>query len=145
MKAPGTGEFIAQMASNPENISIWWRHHVKMVLRQYLRLMGYSSMGKLFVKKQTLLSLQRGLSHFCPTYSHTTPYSLPVPTLNKVLSVSSSYYTHFLSYTGSQYIGCLHYSPTYRQHKIFSRAGWCSTGYRPVETYMLLYTPVMNF
>ena len=23
-----TGEFLAQMASNAENISIWWRHHV---------------------------------------------------------------------------------------------------------------------
>ena len=26
--SPGTGEFAAQMASNAENISIWWRHHV---------------------------------------------------------------------------------------------------------------------
>ena len=24
----GTGEFSAQMASNAENVSIWWRHHV---------------------------------------------------------------------------------------------------------------------
>ena len=24
----GTGEFPAQMASNMENVSIWWRHHV---------------------------------------------------------------------------------------------------------------------
>ena len=24
----GTGEFHAQMASNAENVSIWWRHHV---------------------------------------------------------------------------------------------------------------------
>ena len=23
-----TGEFLAQMASNAENVSIWWRHHV---------------------------------------------------------------------------------------------------------------------
>ena len=27
--SPGTGAFPAQMASNAENISIWWRHHVK--------------------------------------------------------------------------------------------------------------------
>ena len=27
--SPGTGEFPAQMASNTENVSIWWRHHVK--------------------------------------------------------------------------------------------------------------------
>ena len=26
--SPVTGEFPAQMASNAENISIWWRHHV---------------------------------------------------------------------------------------------------------------------
>ena len=25
--SPGTGEFLAQMASNVENVSIWWRHH----------------------------------------------------------------------------------------------------------------------
>ena len=25
--SPVTGEFPAQMASNVENISIWWRHH----------------------------------------------------------------------------------------------------------------------
>ena len=28
--SPGTGEFPAQMASNAENVSIWWRHHVLM-------------------------------------------------------------------------------------------------------------------
>ena len=25
--SPGTGEFLAQMASNTESVSIWWRHH----------------------------------------------------------------------------------------------------------------------
>ena len=25
--SPGTGEFLAQMASNTDNVSIWWRHH----------------------------------------------------------------------------------------------------------------------
>ena len=25
--SPGTGEFPAQMASNAENVSIWWHHH----------------------------------------------------------------------------------------------------------------------
>ena len=29
--SPGTGEFPAQMASNAENVSIWWRHHVENV------------------------------------------------------------------------------------------------------------------
>ena len=27
--SPETGEFPAQMASDAENVSIWWRHHVK--------------------------------------------------------------------------------------------------------------------
>ena len=27
----GTGEFPAQMASNAENVSIWWRHHVFLI------------------------------------------------------------------------------------------------------------------
>ena len=25
--SPATGEFPAQMVSNAENVSIWWRHH----------------------------------------------------------------------------------------------------------------------
>ena len=27
--SPGTGEFPTQMASNAENVSLWWRHHAK--------------------------------------------------------------------------------------------------------------------
>ena len=30
--SPGTGEFPAQMASNAENVSIWWRHHALYAL-----------------------------------------------------------------------------------------------------------------
>ena len=30
--SPGTGEFAAQMASNAENVSIWWRHHLISLL-----------------------------------------------------------------------------------------------------------------
>ena len=33
--SPMTGEFPAQRASNAENVSIWWRHHVHL-LQQYL-------------------------------------------------------------------------------------------------------------
>ena len=31
---PGTGEFPAQMASNAENVSIWWRHHSTIEIKQ---------------------------------------------------------------------------------------------------------------
>ena len=30
--SPVTGEFPAQMASSAENVSIWWRHHVNVIL-----------------------------------------------------------------------------------------------------------------
>ena len=33
-KSPVTGEFPAQMASNAENDSIWWRHHVISALHE---------------------------------------------------------------------------------------------------------------
>ena len=33
---PLCGEFPAQMASNAENISIWWRHHVIVFMELYL-------------------------------------------------------------------------------------------------------------
>ena len=33
--SPGTGEFPAQMASNAENVSIWWRHQVGMNFMYY--------------------------------------------------------------------------------------------------------------
>ena len=29
--SPGTSEFPTQMASNAENVSIWWRHHVSQL------------------------------------------------------------------------------------------------------------------
>ena len=29
--SPVTGEYPAQMASNAENVSIWWRHHVIII------------------------------------------------------------------------------------------------------------------
>ena len=35
--SPGTGEFPAQMASNAENVSIWWRHHVNHINKGALR------------------------------------------------------------------------------------------------------------
>ena len=35
--SPVTGEFPAQMASNAENVSIWWHHHVYL----YIYLMAY--------------------------------------------------------------------------------------------------------
>ena len=30
--SPGAGEFPAQMASNAENVSVWWRHHGEVII-----------------------------------------------------------------------------------------------------------------
>ena len=41
--SPGTGEFPAQMASNAEDVSIWWRHHelpgyrAEIILKKFLK------------------------------------------------------------------------------------------------------------
>ena len=39
-RGPGTGEFLAQMASNAENVSIWWRHHEHIPSGIYWTLCG---------------------------------------------------------------------------------------------------------
>ena len=39
--SPGTGEFPAQMTSNAENVSIWWRHHVLLYIQP-----GYQAVEK---------------------------------------------------------------------------------------------------
>ena len=51
--SPVTGEFPAQMASNAENVSIWWRHHVS---RQFV-----SS----FVKHKINLTHEDLVTHIC--------------------------------------------------------------------------------
>ena len=39
----GTGEFPAQMASNAENVSIWWRHHViTYLVKLYMFILSYT-------------------------------------------------------------------------------------------------------
>ena len=40
--SPGTGEFPAQRASNVENVSIWWRHHVMEAIKGHLRFVNQS-------------------------------------------------------------------------------------------------------
>ena len=47
--SPETGEFPAQMASNAENISIWWRHHVIIEIDIYSTYLTYSSLGSEYI------------------------------------------------------------------------------------------------
>ena len=41
-KSPGTGEFPAEMASNAENVSIWWRHHEIRTFRFLVKCLEYA-------------------------------------------------------------------------------------------------------
>ena len=52
--SPGTGEFPAQMTSNAENISIWWRHHA----HTYFNEMGkpISSLERLTVRSVCIIA-----------------------------------------------------------------------------------------
>ena len=62
--SPGTGEFPAQMASNTENVSIWWHHHA---------LCGKCGLV---------------VTHFSPWYLQQTPHSLHVKASYWVAMVS---------------------------------------------------------
>ena len=37
----GTGEFAAQLASNAENVSIWWRYHEWLLASKYINYISY--------------------------------------------------------------------------------------------------------
>ena len=51
--SPVTGEFPAQMATNAENVSIWWRHHVR---NEYVRFIKTSCfMGTGILMKRVLV------------------------------------------------------------------------------------------
>ena len=39
--SPGTGEFPSHMASNAENVSIWWRHHGLSAKKPQLQCINY--------------------------------------------------------------------------------------------------------
>ena len=64
--SPGTGEFPAQMASNAENVSIWWRHHVpsqRPVTRSFdVSLICALSNG--WVSNREAVDLRRHRAHF---------------------------------------------------------------------------------
>ena len=51
--SPGTGEYPAQMVSNAENVSIWWRHHAQCKGKTILRLI-YLYIGISYTRKMIL-------------------------------------------------------------------------------------------
>ena len=53
--SPGTGEFSAQMASNAENVSIWWRHHVVIFFIHCWQITHVAQISPCFLYFYTLL------------------------------------------------------------------------------------------
>ena len=82
--SPVTGEFPAQMASNAENVSIWWRHHQnelwffyaavlrhtrkfqmkKCLINGYNRVVGLTYRNKIHITPDSKYSQYDG--HWCP-------------------------------------------------------------------------------
>ena len=77
--SPGTGEFPAQMASYAENVSIWWRHHGRGIIKDLIWLV----VSALPVVKHTAVLDQQLRTESWPwsiPYMHTG--LVPVPCLN---------------------------------------------------------------
>ena len=70
----GTGEFPAQMASNAENVSIWWRHHARP-LRQSNDMQHdvVSQPLTLNVRGASYLGLTRSISRLLMLWLLTSP------------------------------------------------------------------------
>ena len=55
--SPVTGEFPAQMASNAENVSIWWRHHVLTFARPFRSIPPKSIITRFATLRITFLTI----------------------------------------------------------------------------------------
>ena len=64
-----TGEFPAQMASNAENVSIWWRHHGSLSPLTAPDVIIFTSPGT-HKKKQKLLLIRKWYQHTQVTVGH---------------------------------------------------------------------------
>ena len=83
--SPGTGEFPAQMASNAENVSISWRHHVPTCIMQKCQRVGRCSRFYICSHKRIVNKIHK-LSKFMPATR-----KAPVQTIRKVFAPDSHY------------------------------------------------------
>ena len=79
--SPEAGEFPAQMDSNAENVSIWWRHHVKLKFCVYIirwlqnnigSFNGFLSSSKKWLPEPMLIKTHEGMI----TYSRTSCFQV---------------------------------------------------------------------
>ena len=69
--SPVTGEFPAQRASNAENVSIWWRHHVGVM--SYFE--DYNFMNLIYIWLVNSLTPERYGSYFTSRYIFKTHFT----------------------------------------------------------------------
>ena len=82
--SPGTGEFPAQMASDAETVSIWWRHHVVGFVVCPMRTPGPIWMEFTGIDQRIFFYMSATSTHF---KWELMLYCLYCPTLNKVFLV----------------------------------------------------------
>ena len=71
--SPGTGEFPAQMASNPENVSIWWSHYEIKIIYGLLYIMIFScDQAAIWLVHSVCLSVRPSV---CPSVTPFSPCS----------------------------------------------------------------------
>ena len=70
--SPGTGEFPAQIASDAENVSIWWRHHESSQLVRLLDTLLRYHCGMCLCNGEILIAFARYLLRFFTHHSSKT-------------------------------------------------------------------------
>ena len=73
--SPVTGEFPAQMASNAENVSIWWRHHAKRLHQLDLQ---YHSMWTTHINTLSMMFIHWQFGRISHFYCYNSQCSSPV-------------------------------------------------------------------
>ena len=119
--SPGTSEFPAQMASNAENVSIWWRHHggnissckvlimIPFWLKHRKKLLHGDSPGigldnsLVPNRRQTIFWINDSLTHICVTRPQwvnieTDRLSTSWPILNIVFLISAMRYVCYMTW-----------------------------------------------
>ena len=80
--SPGTGEFPAQMASNAENVSIWWRHHELLQDFCFLSISGHVRIVSANIKQSSIIIFYINLIVYSPKLS----YDITLSSLNQTLA-----------------------------------------------------------
>ena len=98
--SPVTGEFSAQMASNAENISIWWRHHLYSLSRKLHRKLHLKQLlliPWIFIidawNKHTTSCLSQQLN-ILPSYEYFFPLSINI---SSVFKLPFTYFIHWFA------------------------------------------------